>query len=169
MTVAAIFFSHSSPFFPLLFCFTFLSPPPILGFSGFTALLLYHVGGHDAWYGALGLSGIFFLLIVVSCHVFYFLAFPCWMSHLLLYSFGWMIKKKNHPSKSDDCFTLGWLSACCWRPSTSWSYLSTSWLPCHLFDLHSFHIWVGGGVGKRWVSSMSWRKWLCAVLQCFIW
>lgn len=48
MTAAAIFFSHSSPFFPLLF--TFLRPPPALGLLA---------SCHDAWFGALGLSGFF--------------------------------------------------------------------------------------------------------------
>lgn len=52
----------------------------------------------------------FFLLIVVSCHVFYFLAFPCWMSHLLLYSFGWMIKKKS--SFKEWWLFHSWMIAC---------------------------------------------------------
>lgn len=28
----------------------------------------------------------------------------------------WMSDQKNHPSKSDDCFTLGWLPACAGDP-----------------------------------------------------
>lgn len=78
-------------------------------------------------------------------------------------------KQKNHPSKSGDCLTLGWLFAAetqLWLESPS-----TSRLPCRLWPVFLSHALSGweGGVGKGWVSSMSWRKWLCAVLQCFIW